>query len=120
MPTTEEQHMKTKPDSTTTPSSSSSSSPTNGSTSVDPKPAPRSHRATYSKDKRKGGYLVRVEGPHAAKFVDRKVPVTRRDGSETVEQLKGVLWTGADEESGKPVALYEFEQKPRSEEGPEF
>lgn len=112
--------MATKQQQQPQPSSSSSSSPANGSTSVDPKAAPRQHKATYSKDKRKGGYLIRVEGPHAAKFVDRAVPVTRRDGSETVEQLKGLLWTGTDEESGKPVALYEFEQKPRSDEGPVF
>jgi len=74
---------------------------------------PRAHKATYATDKRKGGYLVRVEGPRAPEFVGRIVPVTTRDGNEHDEKLVRLIWTGTDKESGKPVALYSFEAKPR-------
>lgn len=83
------------------------------------KPA-RAHKATYSSDKRKGGYLVRVEGPSAAKFAGRTVPVTRKSGEENAEELDGLVWSGVDEESGKPVALYTFKQKPRAKDEVEF
>lgn len=74
------------------------------------------HRATYARDKKKGGYLVRVEGPHAAKFAGREVPVTRKDGSSDPETLDGLIWSGIDEESGKPVALYSFVAKPKEQD----
>lgn len=90
--------------------------PPNGSVNVDPTAPVRAHKATYSTDKRKGGYLVRVEGPHAEKFVGRDVPVTRRSGQESVEHLERLIWTGTDEDSGKPVALYAFIQKPRADD----
>jgi len=77
------------------------------------KPPKRLHKATYSSDKRKGGYLVRVEGPTAERFVGRTVPVTLRNGSEHDEKLVKLIWTGVDKESGKPVALYGFEATPR-------
>ena len=73
----------------------------------------RLHRATYSRDKLAGGYLVRVEGPAANKFAGREVPVTRRDGSESMAKLDHVVWTGVDQESGKPVALYVIIPEPR-------
>lgn len=76
----------------------------------------RVHRATYSRDKRKGGYLVRVEGPFAAKFAGREVPVTKKDNSESSEKLTELIWSGPDEETGIPVALYAFEAKPREPE----
>ena len=41
----------------------------------------RSHKATYARDKRKGGYLIRVIGPNAAAFAGREVPVIRKDDS---------------------------------------
>lgn len=75
----------------------------------------RQHKATYAKDKRKGGYLVRVIGPKATEFAGREVPVTRRDDSETMEQLDGVVWSGTDEDTGKPVALYTMVPKPKDE-----
>ncbi len=71
------------------------------------------HRATYAADKKKGGYLVRVEGPHASSFVNREVPVTRKDNSTSKEKLVRLIWSGMDTETGKPVALYAFEAKPR-------
>lgn len=80
----------------------------------------RQHRATFSTDKKKGGYLVRVEGPHAAEFVGREIPVTLRDGTENMERLTKLLWSGADVESGKPVALYQFAAKPREADVVEF
>ena len=75
--------------------------------------AKRAHKATYARDKRKGGYLIRVEGPNAAAFVGRDVPVTLKDNSEHNEHLTGLLWTGNDTDTGKPVALYSFEARPR-------
>ena len=77
--------------------------------------AKRSHKATYARDKRKGGYLIRVIGPHAAAFAGREVPVIRKDDSETMEKLDGLIWSGTDEESGKPVALYSFEARPKDD-----
>lgn len=75
--------------------------------------AKRAHKATYARDKRKGGYLIRVEGPNAAAFVKRTVPVLLMDGTEHEEALTGLIWSGTDTETGKPVALYTFEPRPR-------
>jgi len=74
----------------------------------------RSHRATYARDKKKGGYLIRVEGPKANMFAGREVPVTTRNNDEHMEKLDGLIWTGTDEETGKPVALYSFVSRPAS------
>lgn len=82
--------------------------------------AKRKHRATYSKDKKKGGYLVRVEGPTANAFADRTVPVVLRNGTEQLEKLTTLVWAGTDKETGKPVALYNFAAKPREEQEVEF
>jgi hypothetical protein len=80
----------------------------------------RLHKATYARDKRNpGGYLIRVAGPTAARFADRVVPVTRKDDSESLETLTDCVWTGLDDESGKPVALYHFVAKPREDETPD-
>ena len=76
----------------------------------------RKHRATYSTDKKKGGYLVRVEGPYPEKFAGREIPVTTRDGKEHIEKLVRLIWTGKDKETGVPVSLYTFEPKPREME----
>lgn len=73
----------------------------------------RAHRATYATDKRQGGYLVRVSGPSANRFVSREVPVTRKDGAETNEKLLKLLWTGKDQETGEMVALYTFQARPK-------
>lgn len=75
----------------------------------------RQHKATYARDKQKGGYLIRVEGPHAAAFAGREVPVVRRDDTEELEKLTALIWSGNDEETGKPVALYAFEPRPKGE-----
>jgi hypothetical protein len=73
----------------------------------------RAHKATYARDKVKGGYIIRVEGPAAAKFAGRTVPVTMMNGNEHDEQLDRLIWTGVDGETGKPVALYGFVAKPK-------
>jgi hypothetical protein len=73
----------------------------------------RQHKATYARDKRKGGYLIRVIGPNAGKFAGREIPVTRMDDTESVEKLDGLIWTGNDEDTGRPVALYSFEARPK-------
>lgn len=75
----------------------------------------RQHKATYARDKRNGGYLVRVAGPNANRFAGREVPVTRRDDSEDVEKLDSLIWTGKDTDTGENVALYSFVAKPREE-----
>lgn len=74
----------------------------------------RMHKATYATDKRKGGYLVRVVGPHASEFAGREVPVGLRSGDEQTEKLVKVVWSGKDQDSGEPVALYQFAAKPRA------
>lgn len=74
------------------------------------------HKATYARDKRKGGYLIRVAGPYPEMFAGRDVPVTRKDGSESVEKLDALIWTGVDDETGGRVALYSFVARPRDDE----
>ena len=79
--------------------------------------AKRLHKATFATDKRNpGGYLIRIQGPTAAAFAGREVPVTRKDNTESMETLTTCIWSGIDDESGAPVALYRFESKPRDEE----
>jgi hypothetical protein len=78
-----------------------------------PKTDAPSHKATYASDKKKGGYLVRVAGPSAGKFVGREVPVTRMDDTESMEKLTKLIWSGIDTETGGNVALYAFEARPR-------
>lgn len=79
-------------------------------------PPKRLHKATYARDKRKGGYLIRVAGPYPERFAGRDVPVTRRDGSESTETLDGLIWSGIDDESGDRVALYSFKAHERAPE----
>ncbi len=81
----------------------------------------RLHKATYARDKKKGGYLIRVAGPSAAQFAGRKVPVSTLDGSEHDETLLRMIWSGVDTGEhggtvGQPIALYTFESKPREPE----
>lgn len=72
------------------------------------------HKASYASDKKKGGYLVRVAGPQAGAFVGREVPMTLKNSNEThTEKLTKLIWSGKDQETGEPVALYAFEPKPR-------
>lgn len=88
----------------------------------------RLHKATFARDKKNPGqYLIRVEGPNAAAFAGRYVPVTRQDGSESMEKLTVAVWAGIDEgqpasngrparpATGKPVALYHFEARERED-----
>lgn len=73
------------------------------------------HRATYARDKRKGGYLIRVAGPYPEMFAGRTVPVTRKDASTSDEKLDALIWTGVDDENGGNVALYSFIARPRDD-----
>lgn len=75
----------------------------------------RQHKATYAKDKHRGGYIIRVIGPHANRFAGRVVPCVRKDDSEDNETLTDLIWSGKDEESGQPVALYNFAPKPKDD-----
>ena len=88
-----------------------------GETAAAPK---RQHRATYSTDKRKGGYMIRVEGPMSERFAGREVPVTMKSGEEHMEKLVKLVWTGQDQESGKQVSLYTFAPKPQGTDQVEF
>lgn len=72
----------------------------------------RKHRATYARDNKNGGYLIRVAGPYPEKFAGREVPVVLKSGKEHAEKLGKLIWTGADADAGR-VALYTFEAKPR-------
>lgn len=81
----------------------------------------RAHTATYARDKKKGGYLIRVAGPHASAFAGCEVPVTLMDKTEHPEKLLKLLWSGTDTgeyggKAGEPIALYSFEAKPREEQ----
>lgn len=73
----------------------------------------RQHTATYATDKRKGGYLIRVAGPNAAAFAKREVPVQTKNGTEHKETLDRLIWSGNDQETGMPCALYTFLAKPK-------
>ena len=73
----------------------------------------RSHRASYAKDNREGGYNIRVIGPHAKKMGNRWLPVTRMDGSENMEFTLGIIWSGTDEDTGSPVALFKMWHAPK-------
>lgn len=79
----------------------------------------RAHRATYARDKKKGGYLIRVMGPRAGEFAGRTIPVEVKGGDEHQEKLEALIWSGTDdgEISGYtgPCALYSFEAKPKEE-----
>ena len=75
----------------------------------------RSHKASYARDKRKGGYLIRIQGPHAGAFAGREVPVTTMAGDEHLAKLVGLIWVGVDTKTGDPVALYKFESEPREQ-----
>ena len=83
-------------------------------------PRKRLHRATYSSDKRNGGYLVRIAGPYPEKFAGKDVPVSTKSGGEHEERLTRLIWTGTDRESGEKVALYKFESQPREAEDAPF
>jgi hypothetical protein len=73
------------------------------------------HKATFARDKKKGGYLIRVEGPQAAAFAGRNVPVTLKSGQKNSETLDELIWSGKDTETGANVALYSFVPKPKEE-----
>jgi hypothetical protein len=75
----------------------------------------RKHRATYARDNRNGGYLIRVQGPYPEKFAGRDVPVVLKSGKEHDEKLDKLIWTGADKDTGERVALYSFVAKPRDD-----
>lgn len=89
-------------------------------------PSGRLHRATYSKDNRKGGFNVRVVGPYPERFAGKTVPVTLKDGTEHEEKLLNLIWTGEDkdpqtkEPTGRKAAVYTFEARPREVEEPVF
>lgn len=85
----------------------------------------RQHKATYARDKKTGGYLIRIAGPNANQFAGMEVPVTTISNEEHVEKLKNLVWSGVDTgeyggKKGEPVALYQFESQPREKETPVF
>ena len=80
----------------------------------------REHKATYARDKKTGGYIIRVQGPKANAFAGRVVPVVTKDGGEHSETLDKLIWTGTDDGaiSGYtgPCALYSFKSQPKKVE----
>lgn len=92
----------------------------------EPETPRRKHRATFARDKRRGGYLVRVVGPQAEMFAGREVPVTRANGTESAETLGRLIFSGVDDGSviaadqGLTYALYEFEAREREQTEAEF
>lgn len=93
-----------------------------GTATAKPDTAKRKHRATYARDKRSGGYNIRVVGEYPERFAGREVPVTRKDDSEQSEKLLKLLWSGDDTDpetkkpTGRKAALYSFEPRPRDEQ----
>lgn len=81
------------------------------------------HRATYARDKRHGGYIIRVTGPTPEKFAGRDVPVERSDHSVGTEKLTTLITSGIQDAKsaqfggvpGEPYALYHFAPRPREE-----
>lgn len=73
----------------------------------------RLHWATYAKDKMKGGYNVRIIGPQASKMRNRWVPVTRIDNTENMEFVRDIIWSGVDDDTKQPVALYSMWKAPK-------
>ena len=84
-------------------------------TTTTTKKNPGGHKATYAKDKHRGGYIIRVQGPNANRFAGRVVPVEQKNGDVNNEKLVDLIWTGKDDDSGQPVSLYNFEAKPKNE-----
>lgn len=80
----------------------------------------RLHKATFASDKKNGGYLIRVQGPTPNVFAGKIVPVVKMNDDESAEALERLVWFGKDAESGIPVALYTFTQKPRKDIEPIF
>lgn len=80
----------------------------------------RIHKASYAKDKKKGGYLIRVQGPNSNMFAGREVPVSMKSGDEQLETLGSLIWTGKDQDSGENVTLYSFVAKPKEKVEAEF
>jgi hypothetical protein len=56
--------------------------------------------------KRRHGYMVRIAGPHAARFAGRIISVMTQDGTQSEQELERLVWSGPDHESGQLVALY--------------
>jgi len=74
--------------------------------------AKRTHKASYAKDKRQGGYLIRVQGPKSNMFVGRTVPVSKKDSTDEDQiELIEIVWSGKDDDTGAPVTLYKFKPK---------
>jgi len=100
----------------------------------DGKDAPKKprHKATYAQDKKNGGYLVRVIGPDAEKFVGREIPVTNKDGETNIEKVVRLIWKGVDtgipakdgkpeiKGTGQPAALYEMAKREKQKKDVEF
>lgn len=86
----------------------------------------RTHRATYSADKRNGGFNIRVVGPYANEFAGEEVPVETKNGEEHMEKLIRLLWSGPDldletkQPTGRQAALYSFEARPKEVTKHEF
>lgn len=80
----------------------------------------RKHKATYAKDKLRGGYSICVKGPNANKFANREVPVTLKSGEENIELLTELQNVSEDTETGEMLAFYKFEKKETSDDAAEF
>ena len=52
------------------------------------------HVATYTRNKKTGGYNVRVTGPKASLFTGQEVPVSTKDGKEHIEKSEGLRFCG--------------------------
>lgn len=84
------------------------------------------HSATFTNDKRNGGYLIRVVGPDAKMFAGREVPVTTLGGKTEMHKLTKLKFSGVDDgkynaaNAGQPYAVYAFEPRPFEQNEVEF
>lgn len=85
-----------------------------------PSPSIPKHRATYTKSKTTGEYLIRIVGPDAVHATGETIPVSTKSGDIHMETLGELVSQGIDdwigpgyEPSGQPFALYRFDRKPR-------
>lgn len=61
--------------------------------------------ATFQRNKRGNGWIVRVVGPHSEAFSYKSIPVTMKDGSTKMVELTNVIWSGYTDDD-EEISLY--------------
>lgn len=61
--------------------------------------------ATFQRNKRGNGWIVRVVGPHSDAFSYKTIPVTMKDDSTKQVELTNVIWSGYTDDD-EEISLY--------------